>query len=81
MITSKHMNIITAIIMVISIAFTSLFTVIAYNMEDKSADGLKIQQEYENKIFGTNDIISINIDVDETQWKDMLKNAQKEEYI
>lgn len=81
MITSKNMSIITAIIMIISITFTSFFIVIAYNIEEHSIDGFKMEQEYESKLFGTSDIISINIDVDKTQWSNMLKNAQKEEYI
>lgn len=81
MITSKNMSIITAIIMIISITFTSFFIVIAYNIEEQGIDGFKTEQEYESKLFGTSDIISINIDVDKTQWSNMLKNAQKEEYI
>lgn len=39
-----------------------------------------IAQEYETALFDTSSILSVNIQMDETDWNDMLENATAETY-
>ena len=42
--------------------------------------GRNVRMEYESKLFNTDEVISINILMDESDWNDMLSNALAEEY-
>ena len=42
--------------------------------------GSSVGMEYENELFDTDEIISIDIRMDESDWDEMLKNATSEEY-
>lgn len=39
-----------------------------------------ITMEYETSLFDTNEIMTVNIKMDKSEWEDMLKNATSEEY-
>ena len=44
------------------------------------AGGLGVRMEYESKLFDTDEVIQIDIQMDEDTWNEMLDNAMAEEY-
>lgn len=42
--------------------------------------GMSVHMEYESALFDTDEIITINIEMDEDSWNTMLNNATSEEY-
>lgn len=46
----------------------------------ESAGGEGVRMEYESALFDTSEIITIDIQMDEAQWADMLENAISETY-
>ena len=42
--------------------------------------GKGVTMEYESKLFDTDEIITVNIQIDEDDWNKMLSNATSEEY-
>ena len=77
MIENKRINTII-IVAVVFAAAISLLMVLAGVKGENSIN--KSEAEYTTKIFG-GDIISIEIIVDENNWKQMIDNARKEEFI
>ncbi|WP_278287550.1 CotH kinase family protein [Ruminiclostridium josui] len=78
MITSKYINVLIAVVMLVVVVFTGIFMTVPDSIgiaNDKS------QPEYATKLFDKNKIISIDIKADKNEWEDMLENAMQEEYI
>lgn len=79
MLAHKHITKIVAAVMaaavclcLCAVAFSGLLTAWA---GDKG-----IAQEYETALFDTSSILSVNIQMDEADWNDMLENAMAETY-
>ena len=79
MLAHKHITKIVAAVMaaavclcLCAVAFSGPLTAWA---EDKG-----ITQEYETALFDTSSILSVNIQMDEADWNDMLENAMAETY-
>ena len=79
MLAHKHITKIAAAVMaaavclcLCAVAFSGPLTAWA---EDKG-----ITQEYETALFDTSSILSVNIQMDEADWNDMLENAMAETY-
>ncbi len=79
MVSSKHITkfsaVLTAIVFILCIAaqvfpdmLSPVVTTTAYSME------------YEDKLFNTSDIIDINIQMSDTEWQEMLRDAMSEAY-
>ena len=79
MIASKHITKFVAVIMVIVVCLC--LTGMAFSDEIMKASGSTgIAMEYESKLFDTSQIISVDIIMDEADWKDMLANSTEESY-
>lgn len=74
MINSKHINKITAIWICVSILASMFIVFAAY--ETKAA----YVPEYQKRLFN-GEVITVDIQVDETEWNDMMRNASAREYI
>ena len=79
MVANKHITkIITAIT---AIAVILCFLAVMYGQKLSDAlGGSAVGMEYENELFDTDEIISIDIKMNEDDWDEMLKNATSEEY-
>ncbi len=79
MITNKHISKIIVVLM--AAAVTLCFLAIAYSHQLVEAfGGTGVTMEYESKLFNTDEIISIDIQMDEDEWEAMLVNPLSEEY-
>ncbi len=79
MATNKHIGKIVVVIMAIAVVICILAGVIV-GQSDKYAENTNISMEYSDKLFGTNEAISVNIKMDEDEWNEMLENSMSEEY-
>ncbi|MCM1022617.1 MAG: CotH kinase family protein [Prevotella sp.] len=79
MIDGKHTRLIAAVSLTAALAVCLLLIIISASpaAEEFSASS---EPQYAEKIFGA-DIIKIDINADETDWRQMLDNAMSEEYI
>lgn len=74
MINSKNISKITIVLTILALIICIGIVYVANGSTDiKTSD-------YEEKIFG-NDILSIDIEVDESEWQSLLDNAMAKEYI
>lgn len=78
MLAHKHIVKIIAGIMAFAVACCLLLVAFSDRLTSSADQG--ISMEYEEKLFNTDSIISINIIMDEDDWNDMLENAIEEEY-
>lgn len=76
MIDNKHINKLTAVIMVLAVIGMIIFMVL-YNVASP-ASGMTM--EYESTVFGSDEVLKIDFQMDEGQWEDLLENAIMEEY-
>lgn len=74
MVSSKYLKLITLLLLSLAIILSSVMIF----MPKKGSE--PIVKQYETKIFDKNSVMSISIDMDETKWNEMIKNALKEEY-
>lgn len=72
MIDSKKLNIVSSVLIILAVAL--VIVMIIFGRE------YTYTPEYAKTVFGT-DIITIDIQADETEWQNMLDNAINEEYI
>lgn len=79
MLTSKYINAITAIGISLCLVI-SVFLVGFSGTEASSKLSSTTQPEYVSKLFGS-DLMTIDIEVDESTWNTMIQNARSEEYI
>ena len=77
----ENKNTVKIVIAIVSVAVAVCLIAIAYGQKLSDAlGGSAVSMEYEDKLFDTEEIISINIKMDENEWDEMLKNASSEEY-
>ena len=79
MISNKYISKIIIAIMSVAVILCILAVAFSDKLEDLLGDRT-VKMEYETELFDTDEIISINIDMDEEEWKTMLENATSEEY-
>lgn len=78
MITSKYINTIIAVVLLVVVVFVGVFMIVPGSIGMATENS---QPEYATKLFNKNKIISIDIKADKKEWENMLKNATSEEYI
>ena len=79
MVTNKYIGKIIAILMAVAVLLC--FAAMIWSDELSEAMGGKaVSMEYEDELFNTDEIISIDILMDEEEWETMLSNALSEEY-
>ncbi len=79
MISSKYYNIITAVVLMIVLCFTSVFLFLGYQPDVVDAMALSEEMPYE-KVFNQYEVMEIAISIAEEDWQDMLANPTAEEY-
>ena len=79
MIAKKHISIFAVALMAVAVVVCFLAMGYADTLSEKLG-GLGVKMEYETRLFDTDAPISVNIKMDEDEWKKMLSNAQSEEY-
>ncbi len=79
MVSNKHIIKFSAILTAIVFVLSVLVQIFPDMLSSFVTDGA-YSMEYENKLFDTSEIIDINIQMSESAWQDMLKDAIKEEY-
>ena len=77
MIKDKWIGRITAIVLVLALIFT---TILVYFPDVFPLEAAGISFDYETEIFDKSKIITVDIQMDEDTWQDMLDNASAEEY-
>ncbi|MBO4901115.1 MAG: CotH kinase family protein [Lachnospiraceae bacterium] len=79
MVTNKHISKIIIALMAVAV----IVCLLAVGFADKLSGmlgGTGVKMEYESQLFDTDEIISVDIQMDEETWEEMLKNAMSEEY-
>lgn len=76
MISKKYINVIVSILMIISLCLSSLLVLLPTDVSVAVAK----EPNYVNTIFDKNSVISINIEMDETNWQNMLDTAIDETF-
>ena len=79
MITNKHISKICIGIMVIAVILCLLAIIFSKQLTE-ALGGTGVTMEYETKLFNTDEVMSIDIQMDEDEWNEMLSNAMSEEY-
>ena len=79
MVANKHTAKIIIAVMAAAVALCFLAIVFSRQLSNLFG-GTGVKMEYESKLFDTDEIISINIEMDENSWNQMLSNAMAEEY-
>ncbi|MBR4831901.1 MAG: CotH kinase family protein, partial [Butyrivibrio sp.] len=75
----KHLS--KIIVLLLAVAVVLCFVSMAYTGKYKEKNGLQtVKQEYETKLFNTDEVINIDIRMDAEEWDSMLENAMSEEY-
>ncbi|MBO4908676.1 MAG: CotH kinase family protein [Lachnospiraceae bacterium] len=79
MVANKYITKIIAILMALAVLFC--FAAMVYSDElTEAMGGVGVSMEYEEELFNTDEIISIDILMDDEEWEKMLSNALSEEY-
>ena len=79
MVTNKHFS--KGIVVVMAVAVVLCFLAMAFADElSLLLGGTGVKMEYESKLFNTDEIISVDIEMDEDEWNNMLSGAMTEEY-
>ena len=79
MVAKKHTDKIIIVITALAVILCLLATAMSSEL-NQVMGGSGINMEYESKLFDTDEIIDINIEMDEDSWNEMLSNALSEEY-
>lgn len=79
MITHKHMTKIAAAVMAVTVCLCLVATMCSGTLED-ALGGNGVTMEYEKALFDTDQPLTVNILMDESDWQEMLNNAAEEEY-
>lgn len=79
MVANRHITKIIIAIMAAAVALCLLAVACSQKIND-ALGGAGVSMEYENELFNTDEVISIDIKMDEDDWNEMLKNATSEEY-
>ena len=79
MVANKHIT--KIILAVMAAAVVLCFLAIAFSGKlTELLGGTGVRMEYEYKLFDTDEIIRVDIQMDEDTWNEMLENAMAEEY-
>ncbi len=78
MITNQYLNRITAVLMAVAVVITG--TVWVWTQSDGFVS-TGTHFDYEGSLFGENTVATIDIQVDEADWEELLTNATDKEYI
>ena len=79
MVANKYITKIIAILMALAVLIC--FAAMVYSDElTEAMGGVGVSMEYEEELFNTDEIISIDILMDDEEWEKMLSNALSEEY-
>ena len=79
MVANKHIS--KIIIAVMAVAVVLCFLAIAFSGQlTEVLGGTGVRMEYETKLFDTDEIITVDIQMDEATWNELLTNAMSEEY-
>lgn len=79
MVANKHIPKFILAVMAAAVVFCLLITAFSGKLTE-AVGGTGVTMEYESKLFDTNEIIHIEIEMDEDEWNEMLENALAEEY-
>lgn len=79
MISSRHITKFIAAMMAAAVCLCLVLTALGDNLQ-AMAGGTGVTMEYEEKLFDTGEILTVNIQMDEDSWNEMLENAISEEY-
>ena len=79
MVANKHIEKIILALMAAAVVLCLLAAAFSDQLTE-ALGGTGVTMEYESKLFDTDEIISIDIQMDEDAWNDMLDNALAEEY-
>lgn len=77
MLTNKKITLVVVGLLIFALAFTG----VAFFMNLGISPTAGINTEYTTKLFDKNSVITMDIQVEEKDWTDMLENATAEEYI
>ena len=79
MIAQKHITKIIAVVMAVAVCLC-LCAVVFSEQLTAAAGGMGVSMEYEQALFDTGSILTVDIRMDAADWDDMLQNATAEEY-
>ena len=79
MVSSKHATKIVVVLMTVAMIL-SLGAVGYSSKLTELFGGTGVSMEYESKLFDTDEVMTVDIQMDEDDWNDMLANATTEEY-
>ena len=79
MVSSKHATKIVVVLMTVAMIL-SLGAVGYSSKLTELFGGTGVSMEYESKLFDTDEVMTVDIEMDEDDWNDMLANAMSEEY-
>ena len=79
MIAHKHITKIIAVVMAAAVGLC-LCAAAFSDQITAAADGMGVSMEYEQALFDTGSILTVDIRMDAADWDDMLQNATAEEY-
>ena len=79
MITHKHMTKIAAAVMAVAVCQCLAATMCSGTLKE-ALGGSGVTMEYEKALFDTDQPLTVNILMDESDWQEMLNNAAEEEY-
>jgi spore coat protein CotH len=77
MILSKHLNKIIGIGLVLALIFS---IILILSNKNQGISEASTSLEYEDKLFNTDEVMEINIDIEEEDWDWLIENATLEEY-
>ncbi len=81
MVMSANKHISKIIVAVMAAAVVLCFLAIAFSSQlTEALGGTSVRMEYESELFNTDEIITVDIQMDEETWNEMLANAMSEEY-
>lgn len=79
MISYKHIAKVIGVMMAAAVAFC-VWLMFFRQETVETMGGVKVKMEYEEALFDTDELIQIDIQMEQDQWEEMLKNAMTEEY-
>ncbi len=77
MIKNRYITIVCIAVLIVALIFTCVFAYVGMNRDGSGG----VSMEYEYTIFDDSYVHTLNIEVDEDDWNEMLENAMAEEYI
>lgn len=78
MVTNKHISKVVAALMAAAIAFCLLAAGVVRYLDTDQKTGVAVS--YQSRLFDTDQMIEIDIQMEENEWKDLLEHAIEEEY-